>query len=417
MAQTNVQAFSGDVEIAGGLSITGSVTSTGGIDKVNLATDGTSANRPVIFTTGTTGAQPLKTDAGLTYNPSTNKLTTTTFSGALAGNATTATTLATVRTINGVDFDGSENIVVEPYISDDNTGDPTCNIVFTQDSGAGHKRLYEDTGLTYDNTANKLTATTFTGALAGNATTATTLATVRTINGVDFDGSENIVVEPYISDDNTGDPTCNIVFTQNSTNGYKRLYEDTGLTYDNTANKLTTTTFSGALSGNATTATGLAGPIFYAYNNSNANGTDISIYANGTALETRISYFLTDTTVNLGSRYFTTGANQGRFVASTAGTYVFAGSSMFRSSNAAGFVFVFFKKNGSTFQPVIDGSNPSILGYIILDANFQTVTIANTYLQLDANDYIELLLMTSSSGSVGMGTTNGFSCFSGYRIS
>ena len=39
-----------------------------------------------------------------------------------------------------------------------------------------------------------VTATTFTGALTGNATTATTLQTSRTINGISFNGSANIVV-------------------------------------------------------------------------------------------------------------------------------------------------------------------------------------------------------------------------------
>jgi hypothetical protein len=92
MSTTNIQAFSGDVEIAGGLNITGTVTSTAGIDKVTLAEDTTDASRRVTFTTGSTGAQPLKTDAGLVYNPSTNQLTVggtvtaTTFSGALSNN-------------------------------------------------------------------------------------------------------------------------------------------------------------------------------------------------------------------------------------------------------------------------------------------------------------------------------------------
>jgi hypothetical protein len=167
-------------------------------------------------------------------------VTATTFSGALDGNADTATILETTRTINGVNFNGSENIVVEPYISDYNSGDTTCYLVFTNDSTAGYKRLYEDSGLSYDNTANKLTATTFDGDLDGNADTATTLATTRTINGVNFNGSANITVEPYISNDNTGDTSCHIVFTQNSDAGYKRLYEDDGLKYDNTNNRLLT---------------------------------------------------------------------------------------------------------------------------------------------------------------------------------
>ncbi len=42
--------------------------------------------------------------------------------------------------------------------------------------------------------AGNATATTFSGALSGNATTATTLANARTIGGVSFDGSANITV-------------------------------------------------------------------------------------------------------------------------------------------------------------------------------------------------------------------------------
>ena len=44
---------------------------------------------------------------GVTLNPSTNAITATTFKGALSGNATSATKLATARTINGMSFDGS----------------------------------------------------------------------------------------------------------------------------------------------------------------------------------------------------------------------------------------------------------------------------------------------------------------------
>lgn len=59
-----------------------------------------------------TGTQSPTTDAGLTYNASINALTTTTFVGALQGNAATATALQTARTINGVSFDGTVNITV-----------------------------------------------------------------------------------------------------------------------------------------------------------------------------------------------------------------------------------------------------------------------------------------------------------------
>jgi hypothetical protein len=207
MAATNVQAFSGDVEIAGALNITGSVTSTVGVDKVNLATDGTDASRSVIFSTGTTGAQPLKTDAGLTYNPNTNKLT-------VSGGLSTSVTPGSYLT--GSAYDGS----TARTFAVDATSENTENKVVARDA------------------SGDFSAGTITAALTGNADTATALATARDINGVSFDGTGNITVEPYISGDDTGETTNYLVYTKSSTDGYKRLYEDNGLVYDNTNNEI-----------------------------------------------------------------------------------------------------------------------------------------------------------------------------------
>lgn len=98
MAATNVQTFSGDVEIAGNLSVPSGIT----------------------------------------------------------GVASSATALETARTINGVSFNGTGDIVVEPYISDYNSGDTSCYLVFTTDTTQGYKRLYEDSGLVYDSTNNEI---------------------------------------------------------------------------------------------------------------------------------------------------------------------------------------------------------------------------------------------------------------------
>jgi len=80
-----------------------------------------------VFVDGATGTQGAETDTGLTYNPSSGLLTSTSFAGALTGNVTgnasgssgsctgnaaTATALETARTINGTSFDGSANITV-----------------------------------------------------------------------------------------------------------------------------------------------------------------------------------------------------------------------------------------------------------------------------------------------------------------
>ena len=112
-----------------------------------------------VFVDGATGTQGAETDTGLTYNPSSGLLTSTGFAGALTGNASTATALATARNIGGVSFDGTGNINL-----------PGVNTSGNQDTSGSS------------------------GSCTGNAATATALATARAINGVDFDGTGAITV-------------------------------------------------------------------------------------------------------------------------------------------------------------------------------------------------------------------------------
>ena len=220
------------------------------------------------------------TDASFQYAD----LQANTFYGALSGNATTATTLQTARTINGVSFNGSSNITITaanpntltigtglsgtPYdgsagvtIAIDSTvatltgsqtlsnktlsspiitGTLTANGAVgtagqvltstgtglywsTPSAGAGATNLtlsangstvtvISDTGTdatilaANSTTAGVLTAeaqtiggvktfaSTISGSITGNAGTATTLQTARTINGTSFDGSANITI-------------------------------------------------------------------------------------------------------------------------------------------------------------------------------------------------------------------------------
>ena len=109
------------------------------------------------------------------------------------------------------------------------------------------------TNKTIDGASNTLTN--IAAVTATTATTATTLQTARLINNASFDGSASIIVDPYVEDDNTTNATRYLVFVDTSTAGYKRLNEDSNLTYNPSTNVLTATTFSGNLSGNATTVT------------------------------------------------------------------------------------------------------------------------------------------------------------------
>lgn len=79
-----------------------------------------------------------------------------------------AATLSTPRLINTVSFNGSANIIVEPYVERDDTSDATRYLTFVDSSTASHQRLNLDIGLTY----NPLTAMLGTN-ISGNAATAT----------------------------------------------------------------------------------------------------------------------------------------------------------------------------------------------------------------------------------------------------
>ncbi|MFS7114106.1 tail fiber protein [Escherichia coli] len=114
--------------------------------------------------------------------------------GALTGNADTATKLKTARTIGGVAFDGSGNINL-PGVN------ITGNQNTTGNAATATKLQTARTigGVSFDGTANiNLPGVNVAGNqnTSGNAATATKLQTARTINGVSFDGSKNIELTP-----------------------------------------------------------------------------------------------------------------------------------------------------------------------------------------------------------------------------
>jgi hypothetical protein len=92
-------------------ALTGNADTASYASAVTLTADNsTNATNYPLFVNAATGNLSPRTDTAFTFNPSTNTLTATTFSGALSGNASTATTaaaLTTARAIYGNNFDGS----------------------------------------------------------------------------------------------------------------------------------------------------------------------------------------------------------------------------------------------------------------------------------------------------------------------
>jgi hypothetical protein len=115
--------------------------------------------------------------------------------GTLTGNASTATTLQTGRTINGTTFNGSANITTSYwgttrtfYINDPSGAHYNSYSV----NGSGNVDMYLPSTMTG---FSSITSTTFSGSLSGNASsasTATKLTTARTIWGQSFNGTANV---------------------------------------------------------------------------------------------------------------------------------------------------------------------------------------------------------------------------------
>lgn len=103
-------------------------------------------------------------------------------------------------------------------------------------------------GMSYNNATNTLTATTFSGNLSGNASTATNATTATTATN-----ATNVDINDYV-----GVGTLTYPVFSSTTSGNNALKIDntgTGLKYNPQNSTLTTSTFSGDLSGNATSAT------------------------------------------------------------------------------------------------------------------------------------------------------------------
>ena len=205
--------------------------------------------------------------AGLNFP---NRSTAPSISGNLKGTAEKTTILETTRLINGIGFNGSQDITITAatpfalhkgdYIlgsnfngssnvtwSVDATSNNTIGTIVARDSagdfsaGTVSADLIGNvqgnvTATTGTSTFNIVTANQFIGAsLSGNANTATRLRTPRSINGVDFDGTFDITVS--VSGDNvTGSRLANNIINSNlSTLGTltELRVEDAGISIGN----------------------------------------------------------------------------------------------------------------------------------------------------------------------------------------
>jgi hypothetical protein len=154
--KTFASTIIGSINGSSSSSTTSSLSTTSSNIDVNTTNGGGSDTTmyPLLVRNSSTGTQSVHIDsAKFYYNAAMDILVAPTFSG----NSLTTSTLQTSRTINGVSFNGSANIVVEPYIENDNTSNATRYLTFVDNSGAAYQRLNNDNNLTYNPFSGTLT--------------------------------------------------------------------------------------------------------------------------------------------------------------------------------------------------------------------------------------------------------------------
>ncbi len=140
----------------------GTIAATSSAAVVVADASGDTTTFPLLAGSATGTLAPL-TDAGLTYNATTNALTATTFIGALTGNADTATSASSVSTAN-------------------EATDTTCFPLFVTASGTQTLQPKNNASLTYNSNTGALGATTFNGLTVTSTTGTFTLTNAKTLS-------------------------------------------------------------------------------------------------------------------------------------------------------------------------------------------------------------------------------------------
>jgi hypothetical protein len=228
------------------------------------------------------------------------------------------------------------------------TSDAETFIAFVPLASATNQGIKYNSGLTYNAVTNSVKATTFVGALSGNATTATTATNATNVaTTVDTtDVQAFLAFVPLASDTNQG------------------VRYNSGLTYNAVSNSLTATTFVGALSGNSSTATilqtarniGLTGDVSgsASFNGSADINITATIAANSVALgtDTTGNYVATLSTSSTGLSIANSGAESAAVTVDFA--TITSGLNMGTFSFASG---EFTNSSGTVSLGVVDGGS------------------------------------------------------------
>jgi hypothetical protein len=237
--------FDGTLE-ADAITVGGVSVATGTNAATVTVIDSTDTSAYVALFDSATGSLAAKTDAGVTYNAGTGMLTATGLTGPLTGVASTATALASARNIGGVSFDGTGNINLPGVNTAGNQATSglaaTATLAATTTALASARNIG---GVSFDGTGNiDLPGVNAAGnqATSGLAATATLAAasTAATVTVNDATAENNLI--PFVADAATS-------------TGNHGLEMDTDFHYNPNTGVLTVGSITGGVTGSATQIT------------------------------------------------------------------------------------------------------------------------------------------------------------------
>ena len=324
-------------------NLTGTATTA---QNVNLAAGANASNHSVVFSLNSTGSGvALSSDAGLQYNPATNVLTADVFSGNVSGTAVTATNL--FGTFNG-SLVGTATTAqnTNVAVAATNASHFITFTVATSGSGLGQSA---DADLTYNPSTNVLSAGVFSGNFTGTAATATNFFGALTGNVTgNLTGTATTAQNVNVVAATTS-ATHFITFSPASSGSGLATSADTELTYNPASNVLSASVFSGNLSGTAVTATNFFGTLTGNVTGNLTGTATTSQNLNTVAAATAGAHFLLFSPVNGGSGVAVSSENTLQFNPATnvLSTDVFSGNFTGTAATATNF-FGTFVGNSST---------------------------------------------------------------------
>ena len=318
-----------------------------------------------------------------------------------------------------------------------NRGSAGNNAVFYWNEGDDKfKAVLSNSASTVTSVTDSSTATivaTFegniTGAVTGNADTATALATARSIGGTSFDGTGDIIPGTInITANNSADETVFPAFVDGAT-GTQGLETDTGLTYNPSSGLLTSNAFTSTTSVTAASFVTTGNAITIADNEitTGSSNADINITPNGTGtVQTGpltssgavvgTSFTTTGNAITIADNEITTGSSNADIVIDTHGTgdiNLTAGADVNIPAN----IGLTFGNDGEKIEGdgthlIVASSGNLTLdaeGDVIIDANDQDIIFkdAGTEFGRFTNSSNELLIKSGTSSTTALTFSGG----------